>query len=108
MFELPHLQYVLAATEQRSFRRAARCLSVEPSTISRRIRDLEDTFSMLSRTQNTFDGVRLVEAGHTGHQLVEFAGGDFTKVFQPDGLAEGRDALTGAAKLLDQDLVLVL
>lgn len=40
--ELRHLRYVLAAAEQQSFRRAARCLSVEPSTISRRIRDLED------------------------------------------------------------------
>lgn len=41
-FELRHVRYVLAVAEQQSFRRAARSLSVEPSTISRRIRDLED------------------------------------------------------------------
>lgn len=41
-FELRHLRYVLAAADQRSFRGAARVLSVEPSTVSRRIRDLED------------------------------------------------------------------
>lgn len=41
-FELRHLRYVIAAADQRSFRRAARSLSVEPSTVSRRIRDLED------------------------------------------------------------------
>lgn len=41
-FELRHVRYVLAAAEHRSFRRAASSLSVEPSTVSRRIRDLED------------------------------------------------------------------
>ena len=41
-FELRHLRYVLAAAEQQSFRRAALSLSVEPSTISRRIREVED------------------------------------------------------------------
>ncbi len=41
-FELRHLRYVLAVAENSSFRGAARALQVQPSTISRRIRDLED------------------------------------------------------------------
>tara|TARA_R100000365_G_C2738544_1_gene67514 strand:- start:763 stop:1668 length:906 start_codon:yes stop_codon:yes gene_type:complete len=54
-FELRHLRYVLKVAEQRSFRRAARSLSVEPSTISRRVRDLEDAI-----------GAALFIRGHTG------------------------------------------
>lgn len=57
-FELRHLRYVLAAAEQRCFRRAARTLSVEPSTISRRIRDLEDNI-----------GAALFIRGHGGVSL---------------------------------------
>lgn len=57
-FELRHLRYVLAAAEQRSFRRAARGLSVEPSTVSRRIRDLEDNL-----------GAALFIRGHGGVTL---------------------------------------
>lgn len=61
-FELRHLRYVLAAAEQRSFRRAARSLSVEPSTISRRIRDLEDNIgaALFIRAHG---GVSLTHAG---------------------------------------------
>ncbi len=57
-FELRHLRYVLAAAEQRSFRGAARSLCVEPSTISRRIRDLEDSI-----------GAALFNRGHAGITL---------------------------------------
>lgn len=57
-FELRHLRYVLAAVEQRSFRRAARSLSVEPSTISRRIGDLEGNI-----------GAALFVRGHGGVTL---------------------------------------
>ena len=42
-FELRHLRYVIAAADHHSFRRAAQILAVEPSTVSRRIRDLEDS-----------------------------------------------------------------
>ncbi|RUX03630.1 LysR family transcriptional regulator [Mesorhizobium sp. M8A.F.Ca.ET.208.01.1.1] len=61
-FELRHLRYVLAAAEQRSFRRAARSLSVEPSTISRRIRDLEDDIGAALFIR-AHDGVSLTVAG---------------------------------------------
>ncbi|ASV84914.1 lysR substrate binding domain protein [Ochrobactrum quorumnocens] len=57
-FEFRHLRYFLAAAEQRSFRRAARALSVEPSTVSRRIRDLEDEI-----------GAALFIRGHGGVSL---------------------------------------
>lgn len=40
--ELRHLHYVVAAADNGSFRAAARALDIRESTISRRIRDLED------------------------------------------------------------------
>lgn len=61
-FELRHLRYVLAAAEQRSFRCAARILSVEPSTISRRIRDLEDDIGAALFIRG-HGGVTLTHAG---------------------------------------------
>lgn len=39
--ELRHIRYVIAASERGSFRRAGRALGIEPSAISRRIRDVE-------------------------------------------------------------------
>ncbi|MGO1164287.1 LysR substrate-binding domain-containing protein [Brucella sp. C7-11G] len=59
-FELRHLRCFIAAAEQRSIRRAARTLSVEPSTVSRRIRDLEDDI-----------GVALFIRGHGGIKLTQ-------------------------------------
>lgn len=59
-FELRHLRYFIAAAEQRSIRRAARALSVEASTVSRRIRDLEDDI-----------GVALFIRGHAGVKLTQ-------------------------------------
>lgn len=41
-FELRHLNYVIAMAELGGVRKAARMLNVQPSTISRRVRDLED------------------------------------------------------------------
>lgn len=41
-FELRHLRYVIAVAELGGIRKAARALDVQPSTISRRVRDLED------------------------------------------------------------------
>lgn len=61
-FELRHLHYFLAAAEHRSFRAAARSLSVEPSTISRRVRDLEDEIGAALFVR-AHGGVILTEAG---------------------------------------------
>lgn len=61
-FELRQLRYALVAAEQRSFRRAARILCVEPSTVSRRIRDMEDDIgaALFIRERS---GVKLTVAG---------------------------------------------
>lgn len=61
-FELRQLRYALAAAEQRSFRRAARILGIEPSTVSRRIRDMEDEIgaALFIRERG---GVKLTDAG---------------------------------------------
>ncbi|WP_164159323.1 helix-turn-helix domain-containing protein, partial [Stenotrophomonas maltophilia] len=40
--KLNHLRYVLSAAEQGSFRRAAASLNIQQSTISRRVRELEE------------------------------------------------------------------
>ncbi|MFC3677160.1 LysR family transcriptional regulator [Ferrovibrio xuzhouensis] len=40
--EIRHLRYVIVVAEHGSFRRAAKAIGVQESTISRRIRDLED------------------------------------------------------------------
>ena len=61
-FELRHLRYFIAAAEQRSIRRAARMLTVEPSTISRRIRDLEDEIGAALFIRG-HGGVKLTQAG---------------------------------------------
>jgi len=41
-FDLRQLRYALAAAEYRSFRRAADALHVKESTLSRRIRQMEE------------------------------------------------------------------
>jgi len=41
-FELRHLRYVIAAVEHGSFRKAATALGIQESSVSRRIRELED------------------------------------------------------------------
>ena len=60
--ELRHLRYVVAAAEHGSFRRAAVALDIAESSISRRIRDLEDRIgvSLFIRHRS---GVRLTDAG---------------------------------------------
>ncbi|KQT27401.1 MULTISPECIES: LysR family transcriptional regulator [unclassified Bradyrhizobium] len=57
------LQYVIAAAHAGSFRRAARVLDLPESTISRRIRDLEDELgvALFIRSHN---GVYLTQAGN--------------------------------------------
>lgn len=62
MIELRQLTYFLAAVEYGSFRKAASSLGVQESTVSRRIRDLEDQLgaSLFIRHNG---GVRLTIAG---------------------------------------------
>lgn len=45
--DVPHLRYVAAAAEHRSFRRAATALNVTQPTLSKRIRELEDRLGVL-------------------------------------------------------------
>ncbi|PZU68666.1 LysR family transcriptional regulator [Sphingobium sp.] len=60
--EFRHLRYFAAASEHGSFRKAGEALGVQESTISRRIRDLEDQMgaSLFHRHRS---GVRLTFAG---------------------------------------------
>lgn len=60
--ELRHLRYVIAAAENRSFRRAAMVLGVRESAISRRIRDLEDEIGAALFIRH-HGGVNLTYAG---------------------------------------------
>ena len=60
--ELRHLRYVLAAAERGSFRSAAKALLVQESSISRRIRDLEDDLGVALFIRH-HGGVQLTHAG---------------------------------------------
>jgi len=60
--ELRHLQYVVAAAERGSFRRAATALDIRESAVSRRIRDLEDELGAALFVRH-HGGVRLTHAG---------------------------------------------
>ena len=62
MIELSQIRYFLAAVEHGSFRKAASGLGIQESTISRRIRDMEDQLgaSLFIRHNG---GVRLTVAG---------------------------------------------
>lgn len=60
--ELRHLRYALAAHEHRSFRKAAAALRLKQSSLSRRIRELEDELGVLLFTRHS-SGVRLTTAG---------------------------------------------
>lgn len=57
-----HVHYLLAADEHGSFRRAAGALSVKPSAISRRVRDMEDRLGVSLFTRST-SGLQLTVAG---------------------------------------------
>lgn len=59
---LRHLRYFVAASEHGSFRKAGAALGVQESTISRRIRDLEDHLGASLFIRHT-GGVRLTIAG---------------------------------------------
>lgn len=62
LFELRHLRYFVAAAEHGSFRKAGVSLNIRESTISRRIRDLEDQLGA-SLFQRHSGGVYLTLAG---------------------------------------------
>lgn len=60
--EVPHLRYVIAAAEHRSFRRAASALNITQPTLSKRIRELEARLGMLLFERST-GGARLTANG---------------------------------------------
>jgi DNA-binding transcriptional LysR family regulator len=60
--EVPHLRYVVAAAEHRSFRRAAAALNITQPTLSKRIRELEDRLGMLLFERST-GGAQLTASG---------------------------------------------
>ncbi|MDX0484486.1 LysR family transcriptional regulator [Sinorhizobium medicae] len=61
-FELATLNYLLAAAETGSFRRAAAMFNVQQSSVSRAIRQLEDHLGV-SLFERDYSGVRLTQAG---------------------------------------------
>ncbi len=61
-FELRHLRYLIAVVEFGGIRRAARALEVQPSTISRHIRELEDEIGAALFIRRSC-GIRLTHAG---------------------------------------------
>lgn len=96
--EVPHLRYVVAAAEHRSFRRAASALNITQPTLSKRIQELETRLGMLlferspggarltangedflmvaKRVLADLDGMenyaRATKAGDTGHLQIGF------------------------------------
>ncbi|QLH14857.1 LysR family transcriptional regulator [Paracoccus pantotrophus] len=61
-FDLRAVRYVLAAAELLSFSKVALALDARVSTVSRSIRDLEDSIGV-SLFERTTMGVRLTDAG---------------------------------------------
>lgn len=60
--QVRHINYVIAATDHGSFRKAAAALGVQESAISRRIRDLEERLGVALFVRS-HSGVRLTLAG---------------------------------------------
>src|SRR5712672_4529631 len=71
---LQHLRYAVVARDQGSFRRAAESLSVQQSTLSRCIRQLEHSIGM-TIFERSSGGVRATEAGrdflHLARSILE-------------------------------------
>ena len=65
--QVRHIRYVIAAAEHGSFRRAATALRVQESSISRRVRELEDRLGTALFIRSP-GGVQLTQAGN---QFVE-------------------------------------
>lgn len=61
--DLQHLRYAIAAADHGSFRRAAEALLLRQSTLSRCIRELEETIGMIVFERSS-GGVRATSAGH--------------------------------------------
>jgi DNA-binding transcriptional LysR family regulator len=61
--EVRHINYVIAAADHGSFRRAAAALGVQESAISRRIRDLEVRLGTALFIRSS-GGVKLTQAGN--------------------------------------------
>jgi len=72
--ELRHLRYALAASEHRSFRKAAEALRLKQSSLSRRIQQLEDELGVVLFIR-TSAGVRPTRAGsdllQMAHRITE-------------------------------------
>jgi DNA-binding transcriptional LysR family regulator len=72
--DLQHLRYAVAARDQGSFRRAAESLSVQQSTLSRCIRQLEHSIGM-TIFERSSGGVRATDAGrdflHLARSILE-------------------------------------
>ena len=85
--QVRHIQYVIAAADHGSFRRAAAALGVEESAISRRIRELEERLgtTFFIRSPN---GVTLT---HAGKQFVQRGRKALTEI----GLARAEAAAIG-------------
>jgi DNA-binding transcriptional LysR family regulator len=60
--EIPHLRYVVAAAEHRSFRRAAAALNITQPTLSKRVRKLEQQLGVLLFERST-GGAHLTPIG---------------------------------------------
>jgi len=73
-FDLRQLRYALAAAEYRSFRRAADALHVKESTLSRRIRRMEERLGVAlfersrAGVRPTVDGLEFLQ---TGRRVIE-------------------------------------
>lgn len=80
--ELRHLRYVLAAADTGSIRAAARALGIEPSAVSRRIRDLEDEIGAALFIRKhcgvvpTFAGERFLHKARSAITNIEHATAD--------------------------------
>ncbi|TIN95499.1 MAG: LysR family transcriptional regulator [Mesorhizobium sp.] len=82
--ELRHLRYAVAAAHYGSFRRAAEALGVKQSSLSRRIRQMEDRLGV-AVFERSSSGVRLTDAG--------------TEILRASRhLVEGLDRMTASAK----------
>ncbi|WP_285414785.1 LysR family transcriptional regulator [Variovorax sp. efr-133-TYG-130] len=70
MIELRHLRYFIAVAEELNFRRAAERIHIDPTPLSRTIRDLEDQLGvqlfmrMPRKLRLTPAGVRLLKEAH--------------------------------------------